>query len=144
MITNRSASPEVETAALASSKHAVRAAACRVRAGRWRSSSRAASGGGSPTTMSPGSADQGAGDSCRLEHVEGGLRGVALGDPADVELHPRLLELDGPRRRVEHHLVGADQRPGLGEPRGVRQLVVAAGPPPEPADRGDRDVERTA
>ncbi len=81
---------------------------------------------------------------CFLEHVEGGLGGVALGDPADVELHPRLLELNGSGLRVEHHLVGADQRPGFGEPRRVRQLVVAACPAPEPADRGDRDVECAA
>ena len=84
----------------------------------------------------PCSAHQGPGDALFLEHVEGGLRGITLGDPADVELHPGLRELNGPGLRVEHHLVGADQGPGFGEPRGVGQLVVAASPAPQAARPG--------
>ncbi len=91
-----------------------------------------------------GAADQGATDPLGFQDVERRLRRVALGDPADVQLHPGMEELDGPRGRVEDHLVGADELLGLGDQPGIRQLPVATRPAPEPAHRGDRDVEGAA
>ena len=79
-------------------------------------------GGGSPTTMSPAPPTRARVIPWARRTSMAACRGVTLGDPADVELHPGLLELDGPSRRIEQHLVRADECAGLGELPGSGSL----------------------
>ena len=77
-----------------------------------------APGGGPPTTMSPAPATRARVIPCRSQDRDRLVGGVALGDPADVELHAGLQELDGPRLGVEQH---------LSEPTSARALASSSG-----------------
>src|SRR5437867_4715083 len=88
--------------------------------------------------------NESAGDAVSFQDHDSFVRGVAFSDAAEVKLHSRLQELGGAGAWVEPQLFMADETQGAGQAFWVRQLVLAARPPPELDKWSHRDVKCAA
>ena len=94
--------------------------------------------------MLPPALTRAAGDVLAPEQRHHAIDGVALGDPAQVQLDAGPVEADRPRGRVEHDVRVSDASAHLGDLGVAREAAAAAEEPPGLHQGPDGDVERAA
>jgi hypothetical protein len=97
-----------------------------------------------PVDGAASGADQGGSDLPTSEQVDDTIDGVALGDASEVQRHAGLIEGDGLRCRIQHHMGAADVMPRCGELVVRWDAALASEEAPRLHERANGDVERTA
>ena len=79
-----------------------------------------------------------------MEHGQGLVHGIALGNSAQVELHAFLEQFDGLALGIQLDKLVAHQIASLPQGLGRGKFLLPPRPPPEPHHRPDRHVEGPA
>ena len=80
-------------------------------------------------------------DAVPLEHGQGLVHGIALGDSAQVDPHALFEQFDRPVLRLEPEELVTHQVLGLPQGLGRGKFLLPPRPPPEPNHRADGHVE---